>query len=599
MSNDGNRNDRPRVSRRRLLSWLPQSVAGASLIASALAGPVRAAPAPAPKARRGPDHRPLNILFIFTDQERYFRQLPPGLSLPGHDRLWRTGTTFTNHYVGAVMCSSSRAVMLTGLQTPDNGMFENVDMRWVPDLSTSIPTIGHMLRKTGYYTAYKGKWHLTKSFDQQTADRLFTKEMEAYGFADYANPGDVVGHTLGGYEFDHLIAGSAITWLRRVGGDLTAEGKPWCLTVSLVNPHDVMYFDTDLPGTAVQDNGRLLKRVARAPNTAFYKPVWDPPLSPTRLQDIDAPGRPRAHAEYNRAWGYVLGHIPNEADRWRRYNDFYLNSLRAVDAQVTAILSELDTLGLSERTIIVFTADHGEMGGAHGGMCGKGPFAYEEAIHVPFVVVHPDVSGGHTSKALTAAVDIAPSFLAMTGASPERTAEIAGRPLPGKDFTPLLGDPSAGPNAIHEAVLFTYSGIATNDADMVRAAAEAIASGKGMAAVQASGVQPNLKKRGSVRSMFDGRYKFTRYFAPIERNRPTSLEELYAHNDVELFDLQTDPDEAHNLAAAKEANSAQVLAMSAKLERVIAAEIGRDDGREMPDIQGRKIAWAAHADPLD
>jgi arylsulfatase A-like enzyme len=599
MSSDGDRNDRPTLSRRRLLSWLPASVAGASSILAASYGSANPAAAAKPRLQRGPDSRPLNILFIFTDQERYFRQLPPGLSLPGHERLWRTGTTFTNHYVGAVMCSSSRAIILTGLQTPDNGMFENADMRWVPDLSTNIPTIGHMLRKAGYYTAYKGKWHLTKSFDQQTADRLFTKEMEAYGFADYASPGDVVGHTLGGYEFDHLIAGSAITWLRRVGGDVNAAGKPWCLTVSLVNPHDVMYFDTDAPGTAVQNNGRLLKRVARAPNTPFYEPVWDQPLPPTRLEDLHAVGRPRAHAEYQTAWAYVLGQVPNETDRWMRYNNFYLNSLRAVDAQVTNILNELDTLGLTERTIIVFTADHGEMGGAHGGLCGKGPFAYEEAIHVPMVVVHPDVQGGRQSRALTAAIDIAPSFLAMAGAGNERTADVAGRPLPGKNIAPLLGNPSAGPNANREAVLFTYSGVATNDSDMVRTASEAIASGKGTAAIAASGAKPDLKKRGSVRSMFDGRYKFTRYFAPIERNRPTSLEELYAHNDVELFDLQPDPDEADNLAATKGANSALVLESSAKLERVIAAEIGRDDGREMPDIQGKEIAWVLQEDPLD
>ncbi len=100
-----------------------------------------------------------NILFIFTDQERYQRNLPPGLSLPAHERLQRTGVTFHNHYCPAVMCTSSRAVLLTGLQTPDNGLFENLDVPWVSDLSPKIPTIGHMLRKAGYYTAYKGKWH--------------------------------------------------------------------------------------------------------------------------------------------------------------------------------------------------------------------------------------------------------------------------------------------------------------------------------------------------------------------------------------------------------------------------------------------------------
>ena len=581
-------------SRRNLLSWIPPGIAGAALIAS---GAPAAATAPR-RAREGAD-KPLNILFIFTDQERYFRKLPPGLSLPGHERLWKTGTTFTNHYAGAVMCTSSRAILMTGLQTPDNRMFENADMPWVADLSASTPTIGHMLRKAGYYTAYKGKWHLTRSFDQQTPTRLFTPEMETYGFADYASPGDVVGHTLGGYEFDHLIAGSAITWLRRKGRDLNEHGTPWSLSVSLVNPHDIMYFSTDVPGTPVQDNGRLLKHVARAPDVDFYKRTWDLPLAPTTLEDLDAAGRPKAHGEYQAAWDCLLGHVPNEPERWRRLNDFYINSLRAVDAQITSIFDELDTLGLSDRTIIVFTADHGEMAGAHGGIRGKGPFAYEQSIHVPLVVVHPDVEGGHESRALTAAIDIAPTFLGMAGASEARAAEIAGRKLPGKDLSPLLGNPAAGLNANREAVLFTYSGIATNDADMIRKAAEAAAAGKSPGAFAASGVQPNLKKRGSLRTMFDGRYKFTRYFAPIERNKPSSLQDLYDHNDVELFDLVADPNEATNLGGRKSENAALIMAMSAKLERVIAAEIGVDDGREMPDLQGKKINWALPKNAID
>jgi hypothetical protein len=81
-----------------------------------------------------------NILFIFTDQERYQRNLPPGLSLPAHERLQRTGVTFHNHYCPAVMCTSSRAVLLTGLQTSDNGLFENLDVPWVSDLP-KVPTI--------------------------------------------------------------------------------------------------------------------------------------------------------------------------------------------------------------------------------------------------------------------------------------------------------------------------------------------------------------------------------------------------------------------------------------------------------------------------
>jgi arylsulfatase A-like enzyme len=542
---------------------------------------------------------PLNILFVFTDQERYFRQLPPGLSLPGHERLWRTGTTFTNHYTGAVMCTSSRAILMTGLQTVDNGMYENLDLPWVTDLSPDIPTIGHMLRKAGHYAAYKGKWHLTRSFDQHDPERLFTREMDGYGFSDYASPGDVVGHTLGGYEFDHLISGSAITWLRRHGGALSEQGKPWCLTVGLVNPHDIMYFNTDAPGAPRQDDGRVLMRVARTPDSPLYRANWDEPPSPTGNEPLRSPGRPNAHAEYQDAWDVLLGHVPNEPDRWKRFNDFYFNSIRSVDAQITNLLNELDALGLSEKTIIVFTSDHGEMGGAHGGLRGKGPFAYEENIHVPLVVVHPDVDGGRECKALTSAIDIAPTLVAMAGANADQRGEFAGRDLPGKDISPMLGDAAADVDANREAVLFTYSGLAANDADLIRKAGELVASGKGMDALASSGAQPDLHKRGSLRTMFDGRYKFSRYFAPIERNRPASLDELYDHNDAELFDLESDPFESRNLAAKKGENAELVMAMSDKLERVIKAEIGVDDGREMPDVKGKDVRWSLPLNALD
>ena len=223
------------------------------------------------RQKSGGSRQGLNILFIFTDQERYTARWPAGLSLPGHERLQKTGVTFTQHYTSACMCTPSRSVLLTGLQTADNKMFDNCDCPWQPSLSPEVPTIGHMLRKAGYYTAYKGKWHLNGTFDSHQPTKLFTKEMEEYGFADYASPGDLVGHDLGGYQFDHLIGGSAITWLRRKGRPLSDAGMPWALLVSLVNPHDIMYFNTDAPGEKVQDTGKLLKRATPAPNHEFYR----------------------------------------------------------------------------------------------------------------------------------------------------------------------------------------------------------------------------------------------------------------------------------------------------------------------------------------
>jgi arylsulfatase A-like enzyme len=548
---------------------------------------------PAPDKRRPTSSRgtPYNILFVFTDQERFIDKWPSGLVLPGHERLRRSGVTFLHHYCPAVMCTSSRAVMFTGLQTADNRMFENADMPYVKALSADVPTLGHMLRKAGYYTAYKGKWHLNREFDREAPDRLFTKEMEAYGFSDFVWPGDVLAHTQGGYAFDHMIGGSAVSWLRRNGRVLADERKPWALCVSFVNPHDIMYFNTDAAGERVQDTGRLMMHAARAPEHDAFRARWNAPLPASLEQPVRAAGRPAAHGEFLRAWGYTLGHVPPEAARWHRFSDYYYNCIRSVDAQIAGLLRELDQLDLAGNTIVVFTSDHGEMGGAHG-LRGKGPFAYEEATHLPLHIVHPDVRGGQSCRALTGHIDLVPSLLAMAGVSPAKSGELAGRELPGRDIGPALGNPGrAGQHALREGVLFTYSGLATNDSEITRIVSEARAASQDpKAALKAIGYRPDLKKRGSLRTVFDGRYKLTRYFSPTERNRPRDIDELYRLNDVELFDLQNDRAEMTNLAAHKGTNGELVMAMSAKLEALIKAEIGVDDGREMPAFEG--IDWS-------
>ena len=349
------------ISRRDLLINASADLAAASLAGGDVLGSGGVAAAQERVRKRGPVNSGHNILFVFTDQKLHFDRWPRRLDLPGHERLARTGTYFDKHHIGATMFTSSRSIMMIGLQTAANRMFENLDVPWVKDLSPEIPTIGHMLRKAGYYTSYKGKWHLTRAFDQEfPPERLFTKEMEAYGFSDYVSPGDVVGHTLGGYSFDHIIAGSAISWLRRVGRPLSDEGKPWALTVGLVNPHDIMYFNTDAPGESVQGTGRLLSEAAPAPGNRAYQAEWDMPIPASLAQPFDESGRPAAHGEFSKAWDYVLGHIPPEEERWRRFNNFYVNSIRSVDAQLATILNELDALGMTDNTIIVYTADHGE-----------------------------------------------------------------------------------------------------------------------------------------------------------------------------------------------------------------------------------------------
>ena len=578
-------------SRRSFLGMAGVTVAASVLPGYAQSSTASTASKPAAAPAIGKAGSSPNILFIFTDQERFSPNLHETLGLSAHQRLMAGGTTFQNHYCPAVMCTSSRAVLLTGLQTADNGMFENVDMPYVKPLATTTPTIGHMLRRHGYYTAYKGKWHLNRSFETDTPERLFTQEMDAYGFSDFVWPGDVLTHTLGGYKNDHMIAGSAISWLRGTGKDLSEAGKPWSLFVSLVNPHDIMYFNTDTGSEQVQDNGRLMMRSSRAPRHPLYEKRWGLPLAATRYQSLSSSDRPRAHAEFDRAWGYTLGRIPDEDARWQRFNDFYYNSLVSVDAQLNRILDELEMLGLDQNTIVVFTSDHGEMGGAHG-LRGKGPFAYEESIHVPLIIRHPDVQGGRRCQSLTSHIDIAPTLLSLCGVAAGKVADVANRELPGRDISRALNNvPASGLHTVRDKVLFTYSGIATNDSELMRVISEGKARGLApQASLKEVGYRPNLKKRGSLRTVFDGRHKFTRYFAPVERNTPTTLEALKRWNDLELFDLQADPLEKVNLAATGVAGDDLLLALNQKLNTAIAAEMGADDGREMPEFEG--IDWA-------
>jgi arylsulfatase len=130
---------------------------------------VAAAPADgrASAGPRGAAAGPYNILFILTDQERHFRpgELPVGFRLPAHERLAARGTTFVNHRINSCVCTPSRSVLYTGKHIQQTRMFDNTNFPWIESMSPDVRTVGHLLREAGYYTAYKGKWHLTKEFE--------------------------------------------------------------------------------------------------------------------------------------------------------------------------------------------------------------------------------------------------------------------------------------------------------------------------------------------------------------------------------------------------------------------------------------------------
>jgi arylsulfatase len=583
--------DRDSVTRREFLMAAGAAAAGFSGAAvPALASTTQQ---PATTTSGAPPTGPYNILFILTDQERFFRagELPPGFSLPAHERLAKRGTTFVNHTINSCVCTPSRSVLYTGRHIQQTGMFDNTNFPWIQSMSYDIPTVGDLLRQAGYYTAYKGKWHLHKEFETVnqlgSPTKIFTAEMEEYGFSDYFGIGDIIAHTQGGYLHDGITTAMAGSWLRGKARELAAANRPWFLAVNLVNPHDVMFYDTDAPGTPVQ-SARGLTHVARDPVDPLYARQWAFDLPQSHAQPLDAPGRPPAHRDFLRSHDALVGEIPNESARWRRRHNYYLNCLRDADRNIAAVLDELDAAGLTDRTIVILTADHGDMDGAHQ-LHAKGAVAYREQNNVPMIVAHPAHPGGRTCSALTSHLDVAPTLVSLTSVDAPKRASIV-RDLPGKDFSPLLADPAAaGPNALREGVLFNYNMFAYLDGDYLLKAVAHIQAGGDPKRLKEAGLVPDLGKRGAVRSVFDGRYVFSRYFSPKQHNRPVTLEQLYRLNDVELYDRRADPHEMVNLAASPGSSPELALAMNEKLNRLIDSEVGEDRGQMLPG--GIEAGW--------
>jgi arylsulfatase len=535
---------------------------------------------------KAPSNGQYNILFILVDQERMFRpgELPIGFSLPGHERLMKSGTTFLNHRINSCVCTSSRSVVYTGRHIQQTRMFDNTNFPWIQSLSTEMPTVGKMLREAGYYTAYKGKWHLTKEFETVnklgSPTKIFTEEMEAYGFSDYFGVGDIIAHNRGGYKHDGIIASMGVSWLRGKGRELAGQGKPWFLAVNLVNPHDVMFYDTDAPGTPLRKPPGLAP-IERDPVDPLYAKRWDFDLPASHNQALNAPGRPTAHRDYLQSHDWMVAPVANEEARWRRRHNYYLNCIRDVDRNIAAVLAELDAAGLAESTIVILTADHGDLDGAHQ-LHSKGASAYREQNNVPLIVSHPAFSGGKQCRALTSHLDLAPTFVALANTPADKRKSLTAE-LPGKDFSGLLAAPErAEANTLHEAVLFNYNMFAYLDGEFMRKGVEFLHSGGNPKELVASGVRPDMMKRGAVRSVFDGRYVFSRYFSPKQHNTPGTFEELYKFNDVELFDTASDPHEMNNLAVDKKKSAELALAMNAKMNRLIAAEVGEDRGQMLP-----------------
>jgi arylsulfatase A-like enzyme len=268
--------------------------------------------------------------------------------------------------------------------------------------------------------------------------------------------------------------------------------------------------------------------------------------------------------------------------RWRDGLNFYLNCIRDVDRSVELVLDALVASGQADRTIVIFTADHGDMAGSHG-LRQKGNLVYDENFHVPLIIRHPDVVGGTETSSLASGVDLVPTLLDFGGVDVATTrSELRGRSL----------GPALERHTVRDGVLAAVEAVTNIDAEFWSHfsdpnVGERILSGE---------LRPDWRKRGFLRAFMDKRYTFGRYFSPLLPNRPRSVDELFTNNDVVLYDRATDPFELDNLASDLQHRSLVAECLT-KLESLITTEIGEDEHvwvAERPQLLGWPI-WRGDA----
>jgi arylsulfatase A-like enzyme len=523
--------------------------------------------------------RPLNVIFVLCDQEAYHIRGGADYALPARQALQKRGVTFHNHYIGSAVCTPSRALIFTGQPPQINGVYDHLAFGFVPSLSPAQPSLGTMMKEMGYHTAYFGKFELsTKVLAAKRTDNTSTW-LQPYGFDVYNADGDNHGAAYDGFVDDPYIAGSSIRWMRANVPQFRKKGEPFFMVMSLVNPHDIMFADANVPGKPAAQKPIGPGLIAPPPNSAIYERRWDFKLPPSFNENLKGPGMPAGVYEYDKGWSGIVGSIPpDRKDMWHAYCNHYLNCLRDSDRTLQQVWDALDDMNLWKDTVVVLTADHGDMAGTHG-LRGKGPLCYENNAHVPLVIAHPHAKAGKGCAALTSHLDLVPTFVGMTNVAKDRRPAPVGK-LPGRDFSKLLADPeNANVNAIRPGVLFNYVSLTTVDADYSIRSFVQMAKGKRSPDI----TEVNRDKRGFLAFTFDGRYKLGRFYSPNGFNTPTSLDELFKQNDVQVFDLKNDPEEMQNLALDRDKHKDTILRLNGLLNDLMAREVGVNDGRFLPE----------------
>jgi arylsulfatase A-like enzyme len=564
------------LSRRQWLSYTALGAlgAGAAVWYAKQPGPRPHATFAAAKGKR------LNILLVVSDQEFAWDLYPQGFIekyTPARTWLRENGLTFTNAQTPTPICSTARGVIYTGAHSPANMLWDNVPLPYASPLRPDIPTLGSMMLDAGYVTGYSGKWHLSMLDEQDPAKSSLntTKEINSYGFIDTEASSELDG-PLAGYLYDKRTVDQALRFIGRNKG----KDKPWFQAVNLVNPHDIMYYTA---GEAMTKS-RIIDfpdKNERPPEDPIYQEDLGYELT-ANYGPATFGQRPNAVKEFAMTFEGSMGVMPyDDVDAGREMQNYYWNCTRDCDRHLLRLIEGLRASGELDRTIIVFTSDHGEILGTHG-LRGKGTSPIRESVKVPLTIVHPDGPKNAITPAMVTHIDLAPTLMAFAGvAQADVRAQLPS--VVGRDYSNLLASPGSVGARQQDGILYHWTSFAyLNHQSLARFGKARKMNAASRTFELVDMLRENTYKRGLMRGSANSQYKFARYFNAHEHERPTSWEALLKSNDLELYDTIADPSETVNLAAKPEAHKDIILAMNALTNKLAAAEIGPDDGNHMP-----------------
>lgn len=487
----------------------------AALSATATAGAILVPAVQGADKASEPKPQRYNIVYIMTDDHTaqmmssYDRR---HISTPNLDRIAEDGVRFTNSFVANSLSGPSRACMLTGKHSHTNGFRSNE----TDTFDGSQPTFPKYLQQAGYQTAIIGKWHL------HTLPTGFDHWEIVPGQGDYYNPdfiqmsGDTV--KVHGY-LTNIIADRSIEWMERERD----RSKPFCLLIHhkaihrnwLADTCDLdLYEDREFEIPANFDDTYDGRRAAKEQEMSIGSDhdmdiVYDnkmliPGLN-TRLRDhylgmigrMDTAQRARYDAHYQPLIDKFVSDSLKGHDlklwKYQRYMRDYAKVVASLDRSVGKVLDYLRDKGMLDSTLVVYTSDQGFYMGEHGWFDKR--FMYEESMRTPLVMHLP--KGLNTRgdiDEMVQNIDYAPTFLDLAGVKVPADMQ-------GVSMMPLLR--GEHPKEWRPALYYHFHEYPA---------------------------EHMVKRHYGVRS---DRYKLIHFYNDIDT--------------WELYDLQTDPTEMHNL----------------------------------------------------